>query len=228
MPALIESENIEKIYTFDAYIHRIACALTISQEAISESEGFQATGTFSATDPSSIDEDVTIIIPTAHYRNPVRNDNPFGHIDELLNNEEKVHLFINHIKNNLIASHKERLAKRINDLFDFSIEDEPEGLGISADSLRHFIAFLQAFLQRYPELKYPDVVLSPERNIVSEWHVDSNHHFSVDFLPDGNVRFVIFRPNPKKPEKTDRLSGMSTWECLYEFMKNNGVLSWAL
>jgi len=274
MPALIESENTEKKYTFDAYLHRKTNALTTSQEVASESEGSQVSetifvvnvgdpgsididkgsqvsGTISFVnvgDPGSIDIDKgsqvsgtisfvnvggpgsididkgVAIVPILQYRPPYKKDNPFSHIDEFLDNEEKVHLFINHIKNNLIAPYRVRLAKRINDLFDFTIEDDPDGIGISADSLQHFIAFLQ----RYPELKYPDVVLSPERNIVSEWHVDYHHHFSVDFLPTGDVRFVIFRPNPKKPKKTDRLSGVSTWDCLYEIMGNNSVLSWAL
>jgi len=159
-----------------------------------------------------------------HFTTHIKETNPFRNVDELLSNEEKVHLFISHIGTSLAAPYKKRLAKRIKDLFDFTIEDEADSTGMSADSLHHFIAFLQ----NYSKLKYPDVVLSPEWNIVSEWHIDSNHHFSVDFLPNGDVRFVIFRPNPKKPKKTDRFSGMSTSDCLYEIMKNNGVLSWAL
>lgn len=222
-----DGKEIEKSKV-DAYMHMKAYVLITSQEAASESEKSQESGTIfviNVGDPGSIDIDKgTAIIPILHYRPSYKKDNPFSHIDELLNNEEKVHLFINHIKSNLIAPYKERLAKRINDLFDFAIEDEADGIGISADSLQHFIAFLQ----RYPALKYPDVVLSPEENIVSEWHIDSNHHFSVDFLPSGDIRFVIFGPNPKNPEKTDRFSGASTWDCLYEFMKDHGVLNWAL
>ena len=150
-------------------------------------------------------------------------ENPFSKIDELLDNEEKFYSLTNHIRISLIASYGERLATRIENLFEVSIEEEPDGIGISAESLHYFLSFLQSA----PKLDYPDVVLSPPGNIVAEWHVDSKHHFSADFLPDGDTRFVIFRPNLKNSKKTERFSGISTFDCLYDIMKDNRVLKWA-
>lgn len=151
-------------------------------------------------------------------------ENPFSTIDEFLDNEEKVYLLTSHIRTSLIAPYGERLATRIESLFGVSLEEEPDGIGISAESLHHFLSFLQSA----PKLDYPDVVLSLPGNIVAEWHVDSKHHFSVDFLPNEDVHFVIFKPNPLHTHKTDCFSGKTTADQLFEEMKKNNVLRWAV
>ncbi|MCI0558234.1 MAG: hypothetical protein MN733_07040 [Nitrososphaera sp.] len=94
---------------------------------------------------------------------------------------------------------------------------------ISPQSLQDFIEFFQFI----PSLVYPNVVLTREGNIRAEWSRARNQYFAGEFMGDGNVRFVVFAPDPKHPEKTTRVSGLTSADSLMELVRPYGVLDWA-
>jgi hypothetical protein len=102
-------------------------------------------------------------------------------------------------------------------------EEEPDGRGIAVKSLHHFIELLKV----YPALRYPAVSVTPDRNIYASWKSGSDRVFSIHFLPDGTVRFVIFRPNHKHPGETIRLSGAATVDVVMGIAAPHGILDWA-
>ena len=70
-------------------------------------------------------------------------------------------------------------------------------------------------------------MISPSRNIRVQWQVASNRHFAVEFIEDGDVRFVIFSPDPENLEKITRISGITSLDSLLEITQPYGVLDWS-
>jgi len=150
-------------------------------------------------------------------------ESPFEKLDEVSSNEEKVRELISFIRKELKKSFSEKLANRLSFLYKVSQEESPGEEAISFESLRNFIFFLNTSTK----LKYPDVVLSPLNNIRAQWRAASNRHFAAEFLPTGDVSFVIFSPDFKKTEKIIRLSGITSVESLIDTTAPHGVLHWA-
>lgn len=136
--------------------------------------------------------------------------------------DETVEEIIWRVGTTLSVPYRTRLASRLSDLQKAVQDEELDGRGIMAKSLQHFIELLKA----YPTLKCPTISVTPERNIYASWKAGSNRVFSVNFLPDGNVRFVIFRPNDKHPADTIRLSGTATLDVLMSIVEPQGILNW--
>ena len=123
----------------------------------------------------------------------------------------------------LSVPYRTKLASRLTELQKAVQEEELDGGGITVSSLQHFMELLQA----YPALRCPAVSATPERNIYASWKSGSNRVFSIHFLPDGKVRFVIFCPNDKHPDQTIRFSGTATVDVIISVAARHGVLNWA-
>lgn len=139
-----------------------------------------------------------------------------------MNGDKKVLEIISHVRNQLNISFSQQLADRIKFLFDASKEEYPEEVAILPESLSSFVSFLHSATS----LKYPDVVLSPSKNICTQWRAGPNRHFAVEFFPTGDAHFVIFTPDPIHPEKTVRISGIVSVDSLMQTVTPHGVLSW--
>jgi len=149
---------------------------------------------------------------------------PFSQIDYLREIEnQKIRECISQIPEIFEEHFGHKLSKRLKDLFEGLIDDAEER-DLSFDSLQNFLAFFQS----EPNLKYPSLVTSPLGNIVAEWRIDSEHHFGAEFLPNKNVRFVVFAPNSKNPLRIDRISGITQFQTLMDTFKPHNVNSWAL
>lgn len=143
---------------------------------------------------------------------------------DLLESEEKeLQKLIYQVKTSPIRC-REKLANRLNTLFKDSKEEYPYGAGISTGSLRSFINFLKLHLN----IKCPSISLTPEYNIYASWRDEQNRVFSVHFLPNGDARFVIFKPNYKHPERKIRISGTTTTDILMETVSPHKISDWVL
>jgi len=144
--------------------------------------------------------------------------------DLLYNEEDQVQELIFRIRTSLNITCRESLANRLVTLFNDAREEDFNNVGIDADSLRNFYKFLQL----RPNLKFPAISLTPDCNIYASWRPKKNWVFSVHFIPTGDTRFVIFKPNDRHPERQVRLSGITTTDILLETVAPNGVLDWIL
>lgn len=159
------------------------------------------------------------------FRTPPLSDpseSPFDVLDEMLPDKEKVRKLINFIRNKSTIQFARALADRIRFLYE-AVEEDPDEAAISPESLSNFIGFLQ----NTPNLKYPDIVLTPSNEISAQWRTAPNRHFAVVFLPTGETRYVIFTPNLRDPDKIDRLSGITSMDTLMETAEPHRVLDWA-
>lgn len=148
-------------------------------------------------------------------------ESPFDALDEKLSNEEKIRRLIDYIRDKSNIQFAPELAARLEFLHQAVMED-PDETPISPESLSNFIGFLQ----EAPNLRYPDIVLTPSNEIRAQWRTAPNHHFAVVFLPTGETRYVIFTPNLRDPDKIDRLSGTTSMDTLMETAEPHRVLDW--
>lgn len=150
-------------------------------------------------------------------------ESPFDVLDETLADEEKIRKLVDYIRNESKIQFAEELAARLDLLCEAAKDEDPDEVPISAESLSNFVGFLQ----ETPNLRYPDVVLTPSKEIRAQWRRGPNRHFAVVFLPTGETRYVIFTPNVRDPDKIDRLSGITSVDSLMETAQPHRVLDWA-
>src|SRR5262245_32310223 len=137
--------------------------------------------------------------------------------------DETVEEIIWLVATTLSVRYRTKLAVRLSELQKAVQEEELDGRGITVRSLQHFIELLKA----YPSLRCPTVSVTPDRNIYATWKSGSDRVFSIHFLPDGRIRFVIFCPNDKHSGETIRISGAATVDVILDIAKPHGILNWA-
>lgn len=150
-------------------------------------------------------------------------DSPFDFLDERRKNQEKVRELISYIRSSVDVPFARKLATRLELLRRITQEEAPDQAEMSPASLRMFAKFLELA----PDLKLPGVVLSPSGNVRVQWRAAPNKLFVAEFYPDGVVRLVIFRPDPKEPDQTIRLSGTASVASLRSTAEPHGVFDWA-
>jgi len=141
----------------------------------------------------------------------------------LLNSEEdQVQELIFWIKRSRTISYRESLANRLLILFNDAKEEDPDCIGIAAESLRNFINFIQL----HTDIKCPTISLTPDYNIYASWRGEQNRVFSIHFLPNADARFVMFKPNDRHPERKIRISGIATIDILMETVTPYYIGDW--
>lgn len=140
-----------------------------------------------------------------------------------ITDEEDVEEIIWRVQTTRRLLYMEALVSRLRELQNAVQEEESEGRGISVGSLQHFIEFLE----ENHALRCPAISVTPDRNIYASWKSGPDRVFSIHFLPEGKVRFVIFRPNNRHPGQTIRLSGIATVDVIINMAAPHGVLEWA-
>ncbi len=142
--------------------------------------------------------------------------------DLLDSEEDQVRELIIRIRTSLPIPYREKIADRLITLFYDAKEEDYASVGIAVGSLQSFYKFLQL----YTNLKCPTISLTPENNIYASWRAGQNRVFSVHFLPDGDTRFVMFKPNDLHPERQIRLSGTATADILMGTVTPRGEGDW--
>ena len=138
--------------------------------------------------------------------------NPFTQFDLVDSEDEEINDLIYRIKTSTAIPSAELLANRLIALFNDAKEEDPGSIGISLGSLRNFYTFLHL----HENIKHAIISLTPDNNIYASWSGEEKRIFSVIFLSNRNVCFVIFKPNSKHPEQQDRISGTTTNDILAE------------
>ncbi len=178
-----------------------------------------------------------IIPKTASYRNTAfvnqeefetsttdlpENQDPITQTTLLKREEDQVQELIFRIKRSKSICYRESLANRLLTLFNDAKEEDLDCLGIAAKSLHNF----NNFLHLNTNLKCPTISLTPDYNIYASWKDEQNRVFSIHFLTNADVRFVIFKPNGRHPERKIRISGVATTDILMETVTPYGIGDW--
>jgi len=150
------------------------------------------------------------------------NQDPITQATLLKSEEDQVQEFIFRIKRSRTISYRDSLANRILTLFYDAKEEDPDCIGIAVESLRNFYNFIHL----YTDIKCPTISLTPDNNIYASWRGENNRVFSIHFLTNADVRFVIFKPNDRHPERKIRISGLATPDILMETMTPYRIKGW--
>lgn len=240
MTAISQSEIVKRRFSGQSTqgelpdLRRLSAAMLHTYTRRQENFGQSATSTSSAAQPWGDPVEATPTNPelwklrfwiaeTAHpsrfaleTQSPSRSQGPDLH-------QLSLGELIVYVEDQLKVPFNVRLARRLDQLVEMSREDFPYQAPILPQSLQDFIDFLQSA----PNLAYPDVVLTPHGNIRTEWRKGRNQHFAVEFMGEGEVRFVVFAPDAKHSEKITRVSGLTSVDSLMDLTSAYGVLEWA-
>lgn len=164
------------------------------------------------------EESDTTIIDLPESQDPITQAN-------LLKSEEnQVQELIFRIKRSKFISYRESLANRLLTLFNDAKGEDPDCVGIAAESLRNF----NNFLHLQTNIKCPTISLTPDYNIYASWKGRQGRVFSIHFLTNVDVRFVIFTPNDRHPKRKIRVSGVATSDILMETVEPYRIEDWIL
>lgn len=148
----------------------------------------------------------------------------FSALDELRTPEGRIRQEIRSLRGNPDLIYREQLAVRLEALLDAMKEEGESWNEDSPESLRMMLLFLQAA----PDFRCPTVTVTPSATFRAQWTVEPNKHFAADFLADGQARFVVFCPDPRRSDRTQRISGITSRENLLDVVKLYGVHHWAV
>jgi hypothetical protein len=109
-----------------------------------------------------------------------------------------------------------RLAERLRYLLT-AYRDEQDGASYSLPSLKGLLEFLR----QAPGLAYPAVTVTPEGLLYATWKQPPDKVFSVEFMDEQQVRFVVIRPH------TSYVTGTSTGDKLLATATRLQVMDWA-
>lgn len=146
--------------------------------------------------------------------NCLKKEDSFTQVDLLDNEDDQVQDLIFRFRRLFSIPYCESLANSLLSLFNDAKEEYPASFGIAVGSLRNFYNLLQL----HTNLKCPTVSLTPDYNIYASWRSEQNRVFSVHFLPNGDTRFVILKPNGSYPGRQICLSGLLTTDILMEMI----------
>jgi len=133
--------------------------------------------------------------------------------------------YISRIKHSVHINNAERIANRLESLGKISDEEIFDGQLISSNSLQS----LMRFLSSYSKVRYPDITLTPSGNIYARWKGRNRSLFSLHFLQDLKVRFVVFVPNRRHPEEMNRVSGNDCVDTVIDNLNSAyGISNWIM
>ena len=115
---------------------------------------------------------------------------------------------------------KARLADRIANLAAL-FSDHYDGRQMSARSASGLIDFLEAAAPS----GYPDLTLTPAGDCYAEWRGPQGRKVAIELLDSGEAHYLLFHPNPRHPQRIDRLTGTTTTDALPETMAPLAPLS---
>lgn len=145
-----------------------------------------------------------------------RRDDPFTQTELLSTRDDQVQALIHQIR-----KYHENLANQLITLFNFAKEERSTSLGISMGSLGNFFDFLQLYITT----KNPTLSLTPDYDIYASWRAE-DRIFSVHFLQNGDIRFVLFKPNSRQPKRKIRVTGIATSDTLTEIVPRESLIHW--
>lgn len=152
-----------------------------------------------------------------------QREDAFTQSDLVSTKDEQAQELILQIRKFFFISHQESLANQLITLFNFAKEERPTRPGISVNSLSSFYEFLKL----NKNIRTPNLSLSPDRNIYASWRVEKRV-FSAHFLPEGDIRFVLFKPNKRHPKRKIRVTGIATSDTLMEIIAPENLSDWVL
>ena len=108
------------------------------------------------------------------------------------------------------------IRTRLKTLRNMLQEEDGTDVDLDMASVSAFVAFLRSV----SGLRLPGISLTPEGEVYARWKGDGPRLFALHFISGEKVRFVAFRPNPRRPRLVQRISGIDAVDTVMEFVNN--------
>lgn len=131
------------------------------------------------------------------------------------------HDILEHQISEMSVPYKQELYERL--LFLDSPNEDPEDSPMLTGSLKHFLNFIKAHVPLYP-----DLFLTPDGLVRSEWFQDRKHYFFAEFLPSGFVRYSCGIQSKKDPSQVERNQGKISIDKLIPTILSTNSANWCL
>lgn len=125
-------------------------------------------------------------------------------------NENDPGYILNRLESSIEIKHGKRIARRISELRRMVWEDGDDD--ITASSLQSF----HEFMTLHPNVVYPDISLTPDNDVYARWKGPDHFLCGVHFVQESRVRYVVFAPDRKRKNITDRITGTGSVESFFE------------
>ncbi len=137
----------------------------------------------------------------------------------------KVKITDNHMIKELVKETK--LADRISYLAAISEEESKESPSeqepMRMESLKDFISFIK----NETGLADPSIVLTYTGNIRASWGIKMNQHFAVEFMGNGDIKYVLFAESKKPLDGTQRSQGACHFDKLMFPLRNSKLIDFS-
>lgn len=130
---------------------------------------------------------------------------------------------LSYIRNHVYLPYSASLANRLEYLQEEGVGEAPQQAPISVNSVQSLVTFIT----KENNLTEPGLVSTYAGNIRAEWRKSRKEHFAVEFLPNGQVHYVVFSSDVTHKKRIDRTSGIVYAETLMSKIRPFNVLSWA-
>lgn len=138
--------------------------------------------------------------------------------------DKRLRSIIDDLRRDNDIRYSDKLANRLTELISLGYEDEFDQIPIKLGSLNNFIRFIKS----NKNIKRPNVVLTPSREIQTQWGKSKDKKLIVIFLEGGEISFVLYVKNKIKPKKIDRHASTTTTDMLLNIIKPCGAHKWVL
>jgi hypothetical protein len=73
------------------------------------------------------------------------------------------------------------------------------------------------FVETSPPSHYSDLTFTSAGDCYAEWR-GPRGKVAIEFFASGDARYLVFRPSPRHPQRTDRQTGTTTADALCEII----------
>lgn len=134
---------------------------------------------------------------------------------------ERVATLINVIRLSVLAKRVDLVA-RLTQLIE---SHEEEGEEISAATERSLFDLIH-FLLQWPQLRPPELVMTPGHQFRAQWRTGPSQHLAIDFLGDGRAAYVAFAPDANEPGQISRVAGVVPLSAVIDCVAALNVKRW--
>ncbi len=125
------------------------------------------------------------------------------------------------IESDFTFPYREKLSKRLRLLKELA-DEESDQSPMSLASIMDFISFFRS----NNSLACPSLVLTRNGHIRAEWRANASRRLAIEFMGERLVRFVIFIPDPDRPNKINYLTGVLSLQSVLDTIRIYNVPLW--
>ena len=146
----------------------------------------------------------------------ILEESPFDQLDAKRNYREQLREITRSIGQDIGQDRAEYIVNRIEYLAEPEDDDDVLPTLASVGRLIQFLAINK-------HVANPTLSITPSGNIYAQWRVHATRKFSVEFLPNGSIYYVLFTPSQQEAEPVISISGLEFVDSVMRLLKHYDI-----